>query len=95
MMNGIIDNIDRDEAVKLICSHIKYRPEKEIVALEDACGRTLYEDVRSRYCVPAVRCSRWDGIVFSYDAYEQVMDRKEKAGNFSFSGTVSGTGVSP
>ena len=83
MMNGIIDNIDRDEAVKLICSHIKYRPEKEIVALEDACGRTLYEDVRSRYCVPAVRCSRWDGIVFSYDAYEQVMDRKEKAGNFS------------
>ena len=64
-MSEAIDNIHRDDAVKLICSQMKYSPEKEIVALSDACGRTVFEDIRSRYDVPAVRCSRWDGIVFS------------------------------
>ena len=40
-MSEAIDNIHRDDAVKLICSHMKYSPEKEIVALSDACGRTV------------------------------------------------------
>ena len=82
-MSEAIDNIHRDDAVKLICSHMKYSPEKEIVALSDACGRTVFEDIRSRYDVPAVRCSRWDGIVFSYDAYREIMDRETNAGDFS------------
>ncbi len=49
MMNGIIDNIDRDEAVKLICSHIKYRPEKEIA------GRCMRQDALRRCQIPLLR----------------------------------------
>lgn len=82
-MNDAIDNIDRDDAVRLICSHIKYTPEKEVVALEDACGRTLFEDIRSQYCVPSVRCSRWDGIVFAYDDYEKIITRQDGKADFS------------
>ena len=66
---AVIDNIPREEAVRLIRSYCTKSLEPEYVKLEDACGRVAAKDICSRINLPDTPCSRWDGISFSYDDY--------------------------
>lgn len=69
MENAVRDSIPRREAVELIRSKCRDRLETEWIPLEKACGRVAAEDICSTLNLPAVPCSRWDGISFSYDRY--------------------------
>ncbi|WP_020610727.1 molybdopterin molybdotransferase MoeA [Sediminispirochaeta bajacaliforniensis] len=62
-------NMPRLEALEEIGKHIKYRPVEEIVSLPDAVKRVAARDIVSRLNVPDVKCSRWDGICFSWQHY--------------------------
>lgn len=68
-MNKTIDNIPRQDAIQLICSHLKQASQIEYVPLHAARGRVTSQDVVSKINLPDTPSSRWDGISFSYDCY--------------------------
>lgn len=62
-------NMPRHEAITLIADTLKYTPTEELVSLPDAVDRVAARDILSNLNVPDVRCSRWDGISFSFEHY--------------------------
>jgi molybdenum cofactor synthesis domain-containing protein len=64
-----VEHIPRTETVRLICIKVPAPSKEESVPLQDACGRVAARDLKSKLNLPAVKCSRWDGIAFSYRNY--------------------------
>ncbi len=88
-MGGAIDHMPRSEALSLIS---RYLPSlgTEWITLTKSCGRVAAVDVRSRFNLPAVKCSRWDGIAFNYANFVkcgQVVSGWELGVDYCFSNT--------
>ena len=59
----------REEAVRIICTHLNYAGGTETVPLPDALHRIAATDIGSINTLPNTLNSRWDCIVFYYDRW--------------------------
>lgn len=88
-----ITDIPRQEAIRLIGSHLKGGLGTEYLPLEETCGRVAAKDIRSKLDLPATPCSRWDGISFNFARYtrdRRNLEEWEEGVDYGFTNTGIG-----